>query len=546
MTSLELVNSSTFTLVALATLAWASFAILRRALKRSPYNGINGPPSTSILGYRLDVNNPDGFHWHAHMTENYGHIVRLRGNVIQDDGLFITDPKALQTILIREQKNFDETDELRGGTNVSTVSVSGKEHKNLRRIIDPAVTSANISKLFPVFYEIGDQFMNSIDVTAGEGSTNIDIIQFLSRSTLEFIGRGGLGHSFRSFEKDSAEYIIFHSAIHALFPTMTRLFFIFPFFESWRNMRPVRLRKALYNAIDYLPWPSARKFKHLIDTMHSTYHDIYNDKKRAFEKGVLDEDVKDMTSLSFKTNASLPESEKFSDQLVISSMSVLTLGGQETTTGALSRHILMLAQHPEEQQKIRDEIKGAAEALGRDFTYEELNALPYLDCFVKEVLRLYPPVPFLWRTTKQDTIVPLEFPIENLGSNSTMDKILITKGTTICIGIAAANRSSRIYGPNAHDFKPERWLQPDGGQLKTYGAYSNTYTFLAGSRACPGMRFAVIEIKLILFVLLRKYALSVTNDEIEWKMGGITFTPYVKGDDIHPCAPVKLTRLPEH
>ncbi|KAF5335277.1 hypothetical protein D9758_016240 [Tetrapyrgos nigripes] len=74
-----------------------------------------------------------------------------------------------------------------------------------------------------------------------------------------------------------------------------------------------------------------------------------------------------MTSLSFKTNASLPESEKFMDQLVISSMSVLTLGGQEITMGALSHHILMLAQHPEVQQKIRDEIKGAAEVASLAF-----------------------------------------------------------------------------------------------------------------------------------------------------------------------------------
>ncbi|KAK7441390.1 hypothetical protein VKT23_016638 [Stygiomarasmius scandens] len=316
---------------------------------------------------------------------------------------------------------------------------------------------------------------------------------------------------------------------------MARLFLVIPFFESWRNIRPDNLRKTLYTLVGYLPWPSARKFKYLIDTMHLTYHTIYESKKEAYEKGLLDDDVKDMPSLSLQANSTLPLDAKFTDQLVISSMSdefvvsVLTLGGQETTTGALTRHILMLATHTSVQERLRAELQDSNKAsLGRELSYEELHKLPYLDSVVREVLRLYPPVPFLWKTlvssfdycgyvtyygfrTKQDTIVPLEFPIQQKERGSIIKKIVIAKGTTVCIGIAAANRSIQVYGSDALEFKPERWLGLDKGQVKTYGVYSNTYetkcrsseaelnvarrfTFLAGSRACPGMKFALTEI----------------------------------------------------
>ena len=61
----------------------------------------------------------------------------------------------------------------------------------------------------------------------------------------------------------------------------------------------------------------------------------------------------------------------------------------DTTSGALSRILYLLAQHTEVQEKLRQEIKDArAQAGGADLDYNGLDGLPYLDAVIRETLRL--------------------------------------------------------------------------------------------------------------------------------------------------------------
>lgn len=89
-----------------------------------------------------------------------------------------------------------------------------------------------------------------------------------------------------------------------------------------------------------------------------------------------------------------------------------------------------------------------------------------------------------------------------------MHELLITKGTHVCLGLSAANRSTAIWGPDAAGFRPERWMdrrnvidQPAKlpsvysnmcvrvvGNFLSYSIdclRTNRMTFLGGGRACP-------------------------------------------------------------
>jgi cytochrome P450 len=69
------------------------------------------------------------------------------------------------------------------------------------------------------------------------------------------------------------------------------------------------------------------------------------------------------------------------------------LAGYDTTSNALSYSSYVLATHPEEQAKLQEEIDqkfGANVELNDEIDYESVNDLPYLDMFIKEVLRMYP------------------------------------------------------------------------------------------------------------------------------------------------------------
>ena len=68
-----------------------------------------------------------------------------------------------------------------------------------------------------------------------------------------------------------------------------------------------------------------------------------------------------------------------------------------------------------------------------------------------------------------------------------MTEIFIPKGTVVFCALAEANRSKAIWGEDALEWKPERWLNPlpeTVTNARVPGVYSNVLTFSGGSRAC--------------------------------------------------------------
>ena len=78
----------------------------------------------------------------------------------------------------------------------------------------------------------------------------------------------------------------------------------------------------------------------------------------------------------------------------------------------------------------------------------------------------------------QDVVVPLQFPIKDKKTGKEVREILIVKGTPVYVGLAATNRSTSLWGDDAAEFKPERWMGRQAHestieQIKTPGIFSN-------------------------------------------------------------------------
>ena len=71
----------------------------------------------------------------------------------------------------------------------------------------------------------------------------------------------------------------------------------------------------------------------------------------------------------------------------------------------------------------------------------------------------------------------------------------IKKGQRFQIPILAVNRSKAIWGEDAHEFKPNRWLQSTTPETASSipGVWGHMMTFLGGPRACIGYRFSLVE-----------------------------------------------------
>ncbi|KAF9891256.1 hypothetical protein FE257_004820 [Aspergillus nanangensis] len=182
-------------------------------------------------------------------------------------------------------------------------------------------------------------------------------------------------------------------------------------------------------------------------------------------------------------------------------MNVL-LAGRDTTASVLSNLFFMLARDAAIWNKLRQEV---AVLQGRPPTYDELNGLRYVKCCVNESLRLHPAVPRNDREALRDTVLPLG------GGADGLSPVFVPKGTLVAYNLYAMHRRTDIYGPDAEDFRPERWedgtLQPRWGYLP----------FNGGPRICIGQRYALTEISYVLVRMVQEFAGLESRDPEPWR-----------------------------
>ncbi|THG96245.1 hypothetical protein EW026_g5553 [Hermanssonia centrifuga] len=225
--------------------------------------------------------------------------------------------------------------------------------------------------------------------------------------------------------------------------------------------------------------------------MDDTSKELFALRKAAFAKGdkaVLEQvgEGKDIMSILLNANMHSTESDRLTDEELVAQMSTMLFAGTDTTSNALARTLHLLSIHPDVQERLRDEVIQAANIYGRDIPYEQLFELPFLDAVCRETLRVDMPLNFIVRETVGDSVLPLHQPITAI-DGTPIHEIAVPKGTMVLVALAACNRSRAVWGEDALEWKPERWLSalPETvGKARVPGVYSNLMTFSGGGRSC--------------------------------------------------------------
>ncbi|CAM4551987.1 cytochrome P450 4V2-like [Caretta caretta] len=159
--------------------------------------------------------------------------------------------------------------------------------------------------------------------------------------------------------------------------------------------------------------------------------------------------------------------------------------GHDTTAAAMSWAIYLLGCHPEAQKKVHRELDEVFGNSDRPVTMDDLKKLRYLECVIKEALRLFPSVPSFARTTSEDCHIR---------------GFKIPKGTEVIIVTYALHRDPEVF-PDPEEFRPERFF-PENSSGRHIYAY---VPFSAGSRNCIGQRFAQVEERAVLAIILQRF-----------------------------------------
>jgi len=221
---------------------------------------------------------------------------------------------------------------------------------------------------------------------------------------------------------------------------------------------------------------------------------------------------RDLLSLLLKANMAADEHQRISDDDVLAQVPTFIVAGHETTSVATTWCLFALTQAPDVQRKLREELL----TLDTDTPdMDELNSLQYLDMVVKETMRVHAPVPDTIRVAARDDVIPLGTPIVDTRGEM-LHSVKIEKGQTFLVPILAINRSKALWGEDAAKFRPERWEKVPESVVGIPGVWSHLMSFLGGPRACIGYRFSLVEMKALIFTLVRafEFELAVAPEDI--------------------------------
>ncbi|KAK4749710.1 hypothetical protein SAY87_027159 [Trapa incisa] len=167
-------------------------------------------------------------------------------------------------------------------------------------------------------------------------------------------------------------------------------------------------------------------------------------------------------------------------------------GGHETTALAIAWTLLNLADHPEWQEKLRDEIR---QVVGdREVDATMLPGLKKMGWVMNEVLRLYSPAPNVQRQAREDIRVH--------------DGVVIPSGTNMWIDVVGMHHDPDLWGADVFEFRPERFRDDH-----LYGGCKHKMGFLPfgfGGRMCIGRNLMMMEYKIVLTMILSRFSFSIS------------------------------------
>jgi cytochrome P450 len=381
-----------------------------------------------------------------------------------DGGLFVLKhPDHLREVLSTKASSF--TKEHSAFATLSRVlgegllTSDGDTWTRQRRMIGPAFAPARIAEYGAVMVEGAHE-----TVRLWQSGGTRDVNEDMTSLTLRVVSRALFGHDVAASELET---------IATAMASFQRQLSSPDFLPSW------------------MPTPGRTRLTKNIEALDRLMHGLIAN-RRAKPSGKRDLLEMLVTAVDTEGKGGQLTEEEVRDQLV-----TLFLAGHETTAHALSWTWLALAENPDVEAKLHDELDRVLG--GRAPTVAD--ALPYTEKVVSEALRMYPPVYGIARRAKEDV---------------TIGSFTVPRGSEVMIWVYLTHHDPRWY-PEPSRFRPERF----DAELPKF-AY---LPFGGGPRACIGKSFAMMEARLLLATLAQRYRLRLAKGERVELAPRITLTP---------------------
>ncbi|ORX77991.1 cytochrome P450 [Basidiobolus meristosporus CBS 931.73] len=351
---------------------------------------------------------------------------------------------------------------------VNIASANGDEWKRHRRVANPAFhRSWSTSE----FGKLVSKLIVEIENTHGP----VSVTELMQRMTLDALGKIIFDYDFSAIENKGGDLVQTYNSV------MTELndpfYIMFPYLENLPLVGRRGYQTDLTRFDDFI-----------MGIINSKVKNIRTNKTVDLQKA----DLVTLMVLSAEEGNQILTPEEIRNDVI-----VFFIAGQDTTSNALASTIYYLAVHPVIQQQAREE---AIRVLGNEPqdvwpTYEQQqNELPFITAIMKESMRL---TPSATQVLPRRCMKAVQF-----------GEFVLPEGTPVNVDIYSMHHNPKNWD-KPYSFLPERFLNE-----KTEHDLYAWMPFGGGSRRCLGMNFSLIEQRVVLSMLLRKYAWSLPEDSI--------------------------------
>lgn len=453
---------------------------LRSALKRQ---GVSGPPPTLLLGNILEIkkardsaakasiNGPPASHncggtllpFFDQWRRQYGDVFMFSlGNT---QIVHVTQPDMVREIttctsldLGKPTYQAKERGSLLGQ---GILTSNGTIWAHQRKILAPELYMDKVKGMITLVQESTVTLLNSWNelVEAEDGLADIIIDKHMRSFSGDVISRACFGSNYSKGEE---------------------------IFLRLRALQKEASKKLLATGIPgvrHLPIKSNREAWALEKEIKTLILNIVKERKEVgYEK--------DLLQMVLEGAKSSDLSQDSIDRFIVDNCKNIYLAGYETTAVSATWCLMLLASHPQWQDRIRAEVQEICK--GRNPDADMIRKMKQLTMAINESLRLYPPVAVVSREAL---------------TNMKFGDLNVPKGVNLWTVVTTLHTDPDNWGPDSYQFNPERFANGITGACKFPHLYM---PFGVGPRVCLGQNLALVELKILISLILSKFSLTLS------------------------------------
>ncbi|XP_055541948.1 cytochrome P450 4C1-like [Wyeomyia smithii] len=338
----------------------------------------------------------------------------------------------------------------------------------LRKRLNPSFSSTIINQFVPIFNKRADKLVQTLDKFVGREA--FDMLPKASSYTLSSTLLTLLGANVRVDNNDYLEQFADNSM---------KMFLL-----MWRRI----YKPWIHLDFTYQLTSNFRKEQNHLRKLRDLSYEVYYQRQsiKSTQKIDQSEDVPNQKEILIERLESMTTiTHEIDEEILMTNIDTFLFASNDTTSFAIATTLLMMAMHPEVQDRAYQEVIAVIPQDGY-ITTGDLASLEYLEMVIKESLRLIPVVAILGKICEQELQI---------------GEWTIPVGAEVNIPIFKLHRDKTIWGERSDEFDPDNFLPERCSQRHPY-AY---IPFSAGIRNCIGMRYAWISLKIVLAKLIKQY-----------------------------------------